>query len=155
MPLDNENDVFTLDKLMRIKRKRGVAKAVVKKKSFVYNDCEYSASEEYLFARHVARIHDKSLEPQDCIFCEFRNIYKSKRHIRRTHNNKVNSISGSSSSFVVNQKSVVYSLIVTLLLFFVYFLLLFTDSLGFFRIFLGHLFQLVNFNFNLLMSDKN
>ena len=68
MTLDKENDVFTLDKLMRIKRKRGFAKAMVKKKSFVCSDCEYSASEEYFFARHVARTHDKSLEPQDCIF---------------------------------------------------------------------------------------
>ena len=51
---------------------------------------DYVSRAHYVTARHVARVHQHSIEPIQCDLCEFKTICKSnmKRHHERMHNIK-------------------------------------------------------------------
>ena len=89
--------VFDIDNermdLVRNLRKRRVpdASTVVnerKGRRFECGFCEYESRAQYIFARHVARVHQKSIRPTKCDLCPFKTIYSAnlKRHHQRVHN---------------------------------------------------------------------
>ena len=61
-----------------------------KEKRYECAHYDYVSLAQYIAARHVARIHQHSIEPTKCDLCEFQTIYKSnlKRHLERMHNIK-------------------------------------------------------------------
>ena len=50
--------------------------------------CEYESRAQYITARHVVRVHLKSIRPTKCDLCPFKTIYSAnlKRHNQRVHN---------------------------------------------------------------------
>ena len=91
--------VFDIDNermdLVRNLRKRRAPDASVstvvnerKGRRFECGYCEYESRAQYITARHVARVHLKSIRPTKCDLCPFKTIYSAnlKRHNRRVHN---------------------------------------------------------------------
>ena len=91
--------VFNIDNermdLVRNLRKRRAPDASVstevnerKGRRFECGYCEYESRAQYITARHVARVHLKSIRPTKCDLCPFKTIYSAnlKRHNRRVHN---------------------------------------------------------------------
>ena len=74
--------------------------ANIKKRKFNCTYCDYSAKDNYMVTRHVARIHEKTVATKLCTYCDFSTIYASnlKRHIKRTHSSKLSSSSQATSS---------------------------------------------------------
>ena len=58
-----------------------------KRKKYHCDSCNYSTKDKYMITRHIARIHEKTLESKQCRFCKFSTIYPSNltRHIHRAH----------------------------------------------------------------------
>ena len=81
MPLEN-----------KVKRKKALStrSSVSKKKVFLCSYCEYQSNAKYLTDSHVARIHEKIVEPQVCSFRKFSSLYSfnMKRHLMRSHANR-------------------------------------------------------------------
>ena len=73
--------------------------SVSKKKFFVCKYCDYQSNAKYMTDHHVAWIHEKSVEPQVCSFCQFSSLYSfnMKRREMRSHPNRETPISDSSS----------------------------------------------------------
>ena len=90
-------NVFDIDNermdLVRNSRKRRApdASTVVnerKGRRFECGFCEYESRAQYITARRVARVHQKSIRPTKCDLCPFKTIYSAnlKRHHQRVHN---------------------------------------------------------------------
>ena len=64
-----------------------------KEKRYRCVHCVYVSRAQYVTARHVARIHQHTIEPIQCDLCEFKTIYKSNmiRHLERMHKIKSDS----------------------------------------------------------------
>ena len=71
----------------RMPRCQNVVVRERKEKRFEFAHCDYVSHAQYITARHIARIHQKSIKPMQCDLCEFKTIYKSnlKRHHNRVH----------------------------------------------------------------------
>ena len=48
-----------------------------KGKRFECGFCEYESRAQYITARHVARVHHKSIRPTNCDLCPFKTIYSA------------------------------------------------------------------------------
>ena len=93
----------TVKPVAKVNRKRGLCStrggSVSKKKVFVCKYCDYKSNTKYMTDRHVARVHEKSVEPEVCKFCEFSSMYafNIKRHIIRSYANRETQETDSSS----------------------------------------------------------
>ena len=92
----------TVKPVAKVNRKRGLSStrggSVSKKKLFVCKYCDYKSNAKYMTDRHVARVQEKSVEPEVCEFCQFSSLYafNIKRHIMRSHPNRETQVSDSS-----------------------------------------------------------
>ena len=82
-----------MDLVRNLRKRRAPASTVVvvnerKGKRFECGFCEYESRAQYITARHVARVHHKSIRPAKCDLCPFKTIYLAnlKRHHQRVHN---------------------------------------------------------------------
>ena len=93
----------TVKPVAKVNRKRGLSStrggSVSKKKVFVCKYCDYKSNSKYMADRHVALVHEKSVEPEVCKFCQFSSLYalNIKRHIMRSHPNRETQVPDSSS----------------------------------------------------------
>ena len=110
--------IDTLKKVVDIEDKRGELMVFMRKERapsdtlmakrkeqrFECAHCDYASPAQNLTARHVARIHLKSIPPRKCKLCEFQAIYTSilNRHHERAHkdNNNNNSLNSESESSI-------------------------------------------------------
>ena len=77
-----------------MRKRRAPSNIVVserKGKRYEYGYCEYESRAQYITARHVARVHQRNIEPTKCDLCPFKTIYRSnlKKHQERMHNTQV------------------------------------------------------------------
>ena len=85
--IDNER----MDVVTEMRKRRAPPSNVVvnerKGKRYEGGYCEYESRAQYITARHVARVHQRSIKPTKCDLCAFRTIYRSnlKRHHEITH----------------------------------------------------------------------
>ena len=114
--VDIDNERMDMVRKLRKRRAPDVSVSVInerKGRRFECGYCEYESRAQYITARHVARVHLKSIRPTKCYLCPFRTIYSAnlKRHIQRVHNSVVNvrlrceSKSESRSSMSLRSKS--------------------------------------------------
>ena len=120
--IDLETDLCHGKLLMRtvkpdakVNRKRGLSStrgSVAKKKVFVCDYCEYKSNAKYMTDRHVAKVHEKSVEPEKCSICQFTSLYafNIKRHMLRCHPNTETLPSDSSSNLRRSKRSRVIEL---------------------------------------------
>ena len=88
--IDNEQ----MDRVRNLRKRRApdasVSTVVNERKGrrFECGYCEYESRAQYITARHVARVHLKSIGPTKCDLCPFKTIYSAnlKRHHQRVHN---------------------------------------------------------------------
>ena len=87
--IDNER----MDLVRNLRKKRAPASSVVvvnerKGRRFECGFCEYESRAQYITARHLARVHQKSIRPTKCNLCPFKTIYSAnlKTHHQRVHN---------------------------------------------------------------------
>ena len=86
--IDNER----MDLVRNLRKRRAPSSTVVvnerKGKPYECSFCEYESRAQYITARHVARIHLRTIKPTKSDLCPFKTIYSSnlKRHHQRTHN---------------------------------------------------------------------
>ena len=102
--IDNER----MDLVRNLRKRRAPASSVVvvnerKGRRFECGFCEYESRAQYITARHVARVHQKSIRPTKCDLCPFKTIYSAnlKRHHQRVQNSvnlRLRCESGSKSS---------------------------------------------------------
>ena len=120
--IDLETDLCHGKLLMRtvkpdakVNRKRGLSStrgSVAKKKVFVCDCCDYKSNAKYMTDRHVAKVHEKSVEPEKCSICQFTSLYalNIKRHMLRCHPNTETLPSDSSSNLRRSKRSRVIEL---------------------------------------------
>ena len=95
--------IRTVKPVEKVNRKRRALStgggSVSKMKFFVCKYCDYQSNAEYMTDRHLARVHEKSVEPQICSFCPFSGLYcfNMKRQVIRSHPNRETVMSDSSS----------------------------------------------------------
>ena len=94
--------IRTVKPVKKVNRKRRALStrgSLSKKKVFLCKYSDYQSNAKYMTDRHVAGIHEKTVEPQVCSFCRFSSVYSfnMKRHIMRSHPNREPSMSDSSS----------------------------------------------------------
>ena len=102
--IDNER----MDLVRNLRKRRAPASSVVvvnerKGRRFECGFCEYESRAQYITARQVARVHQKSIRPTKCDLWPFKTIYSAnlKRHHQRVHNSvnlRLRCESGSKSS---------------------------------------------------------
>ena len=86
--IDNER----MDLVRNLRKRRALDASTVvnerKGRRFECGFCEYESRAQYITARHVARVHQKSIRPTKCDLCPFKTIYSAnlKRHHQRVHN---------------------------------------------------------------------
>ena len=73
------------DLMMKMRKRRAPSNVVVserKGKQYEWDYCEYESRAQYITARHVARVHQRSIKLTKCDLCTIRTIYRSnlKRH---------------------------------------------------------------------------
>ena len=93
--VDIDNERMDMVRKLRKRRAPDVSVSVInerKGRRFECGYCEYESRAQYITARHVARVHLKSIRPTKCDLCPFRTIYSAnlKRHIQRVHISVVN-----------------------------------------------------------------
>ena len=120
--IDLETDLCHGKLLMRtvkpdakVNRKRGLSStrgSVAKKKVFVCDYCDYKSNAKYMTDRHVAKVHEKSVEPEKCSICQFTSLYafNIKRHMLRCRPNTETQASDSSSNLRRSKRSRVIEL---------------------------------------------
>ena len=87
-------------------RSENVVVSERKDKRYECAHCDYASRAHYKTARHVARIHQHSIEPVKCHLCEFKTIYQSnlKRHHERMHNINIKSRSETESKLEIKSE---------------------------------------------------
>ena len=87
---DIDNERMDLVRNLRKRRAPDASTVVNERKGrrFECGFCEYESRAQYITARHVARVHQKSIRPTKCDLCPFNTIYSAnlKRHHQRVHN---------------------------------------------------------------------
>ena len=109
-------DFIKVEDRVRTKRRRATVKTGGKRKVFYCDSCNFSSRENYLLTRHIARIHDRTIDSKQCRFCKFSTIYSwnLKGHIERAHSNPSNQIVHSNMSNQFSDSSRCQVLIETL-----------------------------------------
>ena len=75
--IDNER----MDLVRNLRKRRAPNASIVvnerKGRRFECGYCEYESRAQYITARHVARVHQKSIRPTKCDLCPFKTIYSA------------------------------------------------------------------------------